>query len=231
MNRLVACLSRLPGIGNRSAQRLAFHLLKQPPQEAAELAGAIAELKRNTRHCSICFNLTESDPCPICADPKRDHTRILVVEQPNDVATFESTGGFNGVYHVLMGRLSPLDGIGPGELNITALLKRVESCRTPAQTGPNPKAAASLSRAATGPGHGKKTQARSTGGALLEVILGTGPTLEGDGTALYLAGQLAPLGVAVTRLARGLPTGSSLELVGKAVLADSIQGRQAMGVD
>ena len=203
MNRLITQLNRLPGIGNRSAQRLAFHLLKQPADEAHRLATAITDLKLNTRHCSTCFNLTESDPCPVCTDPKRDHRVILVVEQPSDVATFETTGHFRGVYHVLMGRLSPLDGIGPGELNIDALLQR---------TGPIPDS------------ENQTPPAR-------EVILGLSPTLEGDGTALYLTQQLGQSGVAVTRLARGLPTGSSLDLVSKAVLADSIQGRQPMKAD
>ncbi len=186
----------MPGIGKRSAERIAFHLLKQPPEEAMALATALTDLKRNVRHCSRCFNLTESDPCAICDDPKRDHGTILVVEQPSDVASFESTGMFQGVYHVLMGRLSPLDGIGPGELNVESLLKR------------------------------------SRGGAgqprVREVVLGTSPNLEGDGTALYLADQLGRLGIHVSRLARGLPTGASLELTSKAVLSDALAGRQPL---
>jgi len=221
MDHLVARLSRLPGIGNRSAQRLAFYLLKQPIEEATELAAAIGDLKKMTQHCSICFNLTEADTCPICANTQRDHSVILVVEQPSDVATFEATGTFQGVYHVLMGRLSPLDGIGPGELNIAALLDRVRSDRihysnqskydqTSLQTNGEPP----------------ETLDRPK-----EVILGMGPTLDGDGTAMYLAKELSALNMTVTRLARGLPTGSSLELVSKAVLADSIQGRQSMPTD
>lgn len=203
MNRLVTQLSRLPGIGKRSAERLAFHLLKAPAQDAAELASAITDLKKNARHCSACFNLTESDPCPICADPKRDQATILVVEQPSDIAAFEATGTYRGVYHVLMGRLSPLDGLGPGELTVEPLLRRIAHTNT---------------------GRDAKPLAR-------EVILGMGPTLEGDGTALYLAQRLQQTDVTVTRLARGLPTGSTLEMVSKAVLADSIQGRHAMPVD
>ncbi len=196
MNRLVTQLSKLPSIGKRSAERLAFHILKAPAQDAAELAAAITDLKQNARHCSTCFNLTESDPCPICADPKRDQAIILVVEQPSDIAALEATGTYRGVYHVLMGRLSPLDGLGPGELTIESLLLR-------ANTTP----------------------------PVREVILGMGPTLEGDGTALYLAQRLQASGISVTRLARGLPTGSTLEMVSKAVLSDSIQGRHAMPVD
>src|SRR6185295_11462963 len=118
MNRLIRSLNRLPGVGNRSAQRLAFYLLKASNEEAAELAAAITELKRNTRHCSRCFNLTETDPCPICGDVRRDQGLVMVVEQPGDVVTIEATGLYRGVYHVLMGRLAPLEDVGPGELNI-----------------------------------------------------------------------------------------------------------------
>ncbi|HEX7010639.1 MAG TPA: recombination mediator RecR [Phycisphaeraceae bacterium] len=187
---LVQQLSRLPGLGRRSAQRIAFHLLKSPPEEAAQLAQAIRDFKTNLKVCSICGHVSESDPCPICTDPQRDHGQILVVEQPSDVASLEQTGLYKGVYHVLMGRLAPLEGVGPGDLNIDRLLQRVAS------------------------------------GGVREVILGTNPTLEGDGTALYLAQQLGQRGVKVSRLARGLPTGSSLGTVSKAVLVDALQGRQ-----
>lgn len=190
LNRLVDRFSRLPGIGRRSAERMAFHLLKAAPAEAEQLAQAIRDLKTNLRICGTCGNLAESDPCPICTDPQRDHGLVLVVEQPSDLVTLEATGQYRGVYHVLMGRLSPLDGVGPGELNIASLLQRVKA------------------------------------GAVREVILGTHPTLEGDGTALYLGQQLAAAGVKVTRLARGLPTGANLESLSKAVLGDAIQGRQ-----
>ena len=156
------------------------------------LADAIRDLKKNVHHCSVCFNLTESDPCGICSDPRRDNGIILVVEQPSDVLTLETTGMYHGRYHVLMGRLAPLDGVGPSELNIEALIGRVRSI------------------------------------SVREVILATNPTLEGDGTALYLAQELSLNGSKVTRLARGLPTGSSLEMASKAVLADAIDGRQPM---
>ncbi|MCE9590011.1 MAG: recombination mediator RecR [Planctomycetes bacterium] len=195
MNRLIDRLGRLPGIGRRSAERIAFHLLKQAPDEAMALAAAIQDLKTNVRHCSECFNLTEADPCAVCADPRRDRSVIMVVEQPGDVVSLESTGMFRGLYHVLMGRLSPLDGVGPGELNIDPLVERV----------------------------------KKSGGEVREVVLGTNPNLEGDGTALYLAEQLGRSGVKVSRLARGLPTGTNLETVSKAVLADAIQGRREMG--
>jgi recombination protein RecR len=191
--RLVEALTQLPGIGKRSAERIAFHLVKQPPEQAATLADAIRDFTQNLKVCSVCGHVTESDPCPICADPQRDHHTVLVVEQPSDVATIEQAGLYQGVYHVLMGRLAPLEGIGPGELNVDRLLKRVE------QAG------------------------------ITEAILGTNPTLEGDGTAMYLADELTRKGVNVTRLARGLPTGAHLEQVSKAVLSDALQGRQGMG--
>lgn len=203
MNRLVTLLSRLPGIGKRSAERVVFYLLKSPPEEAMQLAAAIEDLKRNARQCSTCFNLAESDPCPICADPRRDHSVVMVVEQPSDVATIETSGAYRGVYHVLMGRLSPLDGVGPGDLTIHALTQRLD----------------------TRPGHAATKEETPV---VREVVIGTSPTLEGDGTGLYLAQLLGKHGVKVTRLARGLPTGSTLELASKAVLADSIQGRQPM---
>ncbi|RMH10939.1 MAG: recombination protein RecR [Planctomycetota bacterium] len=198
VDRLISALSRLPGIGPRSAERLAFHMLKSDKAEVLALAGAIADLKKAVRHCSVCFNLTEQDPCPICANPRREHDRILVVEQPKDLIALETTGMYQGVYHVLMGRISPLDGVGPEDLTIAALLARVD--REPA---------------------GGEAKVR-------EVILGLNPTLEGDGTALFLAEKLRARKVQVTRLARGLPTGWQLEYANKAVLADAIQGRQSM---
>ena len=192
MGRLVQRLSKLPGVGKRSAERMAFHLLKAPADEANELAAAIVELKRSVRHCKKCFNLCEGELCDLCANDRRDREKVLVVEQPRDIATIESTGMYDGLYHVLMGRLSPLDDVGPAELNIESLLARV----------------------------------REDG--VKEVILGTNPTLEGDGTALYLGQQLEAMNVRVSRLARGLPTGSSLEVASKAVLADALHGRQTM---
>ncbi len=190
--RLTDRLSRLPGIGRRSAQRIAFYLLKTPQEEAELLAEAVLAFKRDLKVCRICGHVTESDPCPICSDPERNHAQVLVVEQPNDVVSLEQTGVYRGAYHVLMGRLAPLEGVGPGELNIDRLIKRV------------------------------------TEGKVREVILGTNPTLEGDGTAMYLAEQLAKHGVTLTRLARGIPTGTPLAGASKAVLSDAIQSRQAM---
>ena len=190
-------LEKLPGIGRRSAERIAFHLLRQPADSSVHLAQALTRFRTNLKVCDICGHVTETDPCPICADPKRDMGTLLVVEQPSDVVAIEQAGAYKGRYHVLMGRLSPMEAIGAGELNITGLLDRVKAAK------------------------GEE--------AIAEVILGTNPTLEGDGTALYLAESLTKLGVKVTRLARGMPVGSSLQTVSKAVLSDAIQARTQSG--
>ncbi|MBL8764588.1 MAG: recombination protein RecR [Phycisphaerae bacterium] len=194
---LIAALADLPGVGPRSAERLAFHILKTPPEEALALARAIEAVKAHVRHCSICFHLADADPCALCADPRRDRSKVLVVEQPKDLISLESTSMYRGVYHVLMGRLSPLDGIGPADLTIANLLSRLD-----------------------------RPERNSGGVPVGEVILGLNPTLEGDGTALYLAEQVRSRGVTVSRLARGIPTGSQLEYASRAVLADAIEGRQ-----
>lgn len=186
----MAEFEKLPGIGPRSAERLAFHILKSDKDQALALAGAIREVKENVRHCKICYNLTETDPCAICADPRRDQAVIFVVEQPKDVLLLEATGLIRGVYHVLLGHIAPLDGIEPGDLTIDALVARVKS------------------------------------GDVREIVLATNPTLEGEGTALYIKSVLASQKVQVTRLARGLPTGSQIEYATKAVLQDAIEGRR-----
>ena len=187
-------LSRLPGIGMRSAERIAFHLLKLRPEEAMKLANAISDVKTKIRHCSVCYNLTEQDPCEICGDPGRDQGLVCIVEQPKDLIALEAAGMFRGVYHVLLGRISPLEGIEPGDLTIGPLLDRLAS------------------------------------GTVRELIMGTNPTMEGDGTALYIqdkVGQQFP-NVQITRLARGLPAGSSIEYANRNILADAISGRQKM---
>lgn len=199
VDRLVASLAKLPGVGRRSAERLAFWVLKAKEDEALALADAIADVKRNVRHCSVCFNLTEADPCPVCADTRRDASTVLVVEQPKDLIALEQTAMHRGVYHVLLGRLSPLEGVGPDDLTIRDLLARIDHPSQNARAVP-----------------------------VQEVILGLNPNLEGDGTALYLAEQLRARGVRVSRLARGLPSGGQLEFASKAVLADAIAGRQRM---
>lgn len=199
VERLIAEFAALPGIGRRSAERMAFHVLTAGREEALRLARAVQDVKERVRHCSVCYNLTDADPCTICADGSRDRGLVLVVEQPRDLIALEQTGMFRGVYHVLLGHLSPLDGIGPGDLTVAGLVERV-----------------------------KDPAANSGGVAVREVILGLNPTLEGDGTGLYLAGELRPLGVTVSRLSRGLPSGGQLEHANKAVLADAIEGRRSM---
>jgi len=192
IQNLMDQLARLPGIGPRSAERIAFHLLKQKAQEALKLADAIRDVKTRIRNCSLCYNLTEDDPCAICRDASRDQGLVCVVEQPKDLLALEATGLYKGVYHVLLGRISPLEHIEPDDLTIAALMQRL------------------------------------AGGAVRELILGTNPTLEGDGTALYiqdLVRQRHPQ-VKLTRLARGLPTGSSIEYANRNILADAISGRQ-----
>jgi recombination protein RecR len=187
-------LARLPGIGMRSAERIAFHLLKQRPEDAMKLADAIRDVKTRIRHCSNCYNLTEQDPCSICASATRDQTLVCVVEQPKDLLALESTGLYNGVYHVLLGRIAPLEESHPQDLTIDALVKRLE------------------------------------GGTIREVIMGTNPTVDGDGTALYIQNLIASRfgQIQVTRLARGLPAGSNIEYANKSILADAIAGRQKM---
>lgn len=198
MNRLIEQFARLPGIGRRTAERLAFHVLKVDAEDALRLSRAIEDVKTHVRHCSTCFNLTEADPCPICdagLRGRRNARRILVVEQPKDVIQLEDTGVYDGLYHVLLGRIAPLEGVGPEDLTVEPLLARVR-------------------------------QLRQADGEPVEVILGTNPNLEGDGTALYIADRLhGEAGVHVTRLARGLPVGSQLEYANKSVLCDAITSR------
>ena len=189
---LIECLSTLPGIGPRSAERLVFHLLKCDTHEVELLADAIRDLKSRLRYCSVCYNLTEQDPCRICSDPRRDHHQVVVVEQPKDVVALEHASLVRGVYHVLLGHIAPLEGSEPGDLTIDALRGRVAQ------------------------------------GGVEEVVLAVNPTLEGDGTALYIHSVLAPLGVKVTRLARGLPSGSQLEYAPKAVLQDAFSDRRSL---
>lgn len=200
VDRLIHEFAQLPGIGRRSAERLAFHILKAQRDEALGLAQAIQEVKDNVRHCTMCYSFTEDECCPLCRDARRDRSIILVVEQPKDLLALEGTGMYRGVYHVLMGRLSPLESIGPEHLTIADLFARVDD---PA--------------------------GRNAGTPVREVILGLSPNLEGDGTALYLGEQLRARGVKISRLARGLPSGGTIEFANKAVLADAIEGRQSLG--
>jgi recombination protein RecR len=192
VGRLIEALQRLPGIGPKTAQRLTFHLLKQPEGAVRELAEALVELKTHVSYCSCCFNVTDEDPCRICADSRRDPALLCVVEEPNDLLAMERTGEYRGRYHVLLGALSPLDGIGPDELKVRELLRRLEA-----------------------------DQVR-------EVILATNPNVEGDATAIYLAKLLRPLGMRVTRIARGLPVGGDLEYADEVTLARALEGRKEM---
>jgi recombination protein RecR len=191
MARLMQQLGKLPGIGPKSAERLAHHLLSAPRTQVLALADALRALKEQVRQCSQCCNPTEHDLCSICGDPRRDASLICVVETPRDLTSLERSGQFRGLYHVLHGRLAPLDGVGPEHLTVDRLLARVRA------------------------------------GGVQEVIMATNPTTEGDGTALYLSSLLGPLGVRVTRLARGLPTGSNLEFANTQMLADALEGRRA----
>jgi recombination protein RecR len=192
LSRLMAELTKLPGIGPRSAERVAFHLLRASREEALPLADAIRDVKQNLRNCSRCFNLTEQDPCAICADARRDQNLVVVVEQPRDVMLLEQTGLVSGVYHVLMGHIAPLEGVEPEDLTINALVERVRK------------------------------------ESIQEVLLATNPNMEGDATALYLHEALQPLGVSVTRLARGLAVGSQVEYASRAMLEAAITGRVKM---
>ncbi len=198
VDRLIGEFARLPGIGRRSAERLAHWVLRASSEDAARLSSAIDEVKKSVRSCRVCANFADGELCRVCDDPRRDRSTVLVVEQPRDLIALESTGLYRGLYHVLLGRISPLDGVGADDLTVKRLLDRVD-------------------HPARNPGAEK----------VAEVILGLNPTLEGDGTALYLAEQLAAGGrrVKVSRLARGLPTGGQIELANRAVLGHAITGR------
>ncbi|MEX2173318.1 MAG: recombination mediator RecR [Pirellulaceae bacterium] len=188
--RVIEEFGKLPGVGRKSAERLAYHILRVNKAEALSLADAIREVRENVRYCSSCFNLAEGELCTICGDGRRDRAQLCIVEQPRDLMALEQAGVFRGLYHVLLGRIAPLDGIGPDQLTIEPLVERVRS------------------------------------GAFREIIMATNPTVEGDGTALYISNLLAEYSVQVTRLARGITTGSVLEYTNKEVLADALSGRQ-----
>jgi recombination protein RecR len=192
VSRLIEELGKLPGIGPKSAARLAYHLLRTSEVEARELAEAIIAVKENTVLCSSCQNVTASNPCSICTSGKRDPDVICVVKEPLDILALERTSRYNGLYHVLHGVLSPMDGIGPGDLKIAELLERVNT------------------------------------GSVKEVILATNPNLEGEATAMYIQKLLTPLGIRITRLARGLPMGSDLEYADDVTLTLAIESRQEM---
>jgi recombination protein RecR len=192
VNKLIEEFGKLPGIGPKTAERLAFHILKSKPVEALELAQAISDVKTKIRQCKICYNFAEAEICQICADTRRDKTRICVVEQPKDVILLEKTGQCKWVYHVLGGHIAPLDGIEPGDLTIDKLVERVKA------------------------------------GGIEEIVMATNPNLLGDGTSLYISSLLKSVGVKITRLARGLATGSTLEYASPKMLTDAITSRQPL---
>lgn len=196
---LVDQFARLPGIGRKTARRLAAFVLKLPKSEVEQMAKALIAVKEKVVFCSVCFNVTDNDPCPICASSKRNHEIICVVEEPNDVMAIERTHGFNGVYHVLGGAISPLDGIGPEDLRIRELIGRV-----------NGKSGAVSNEPAV------KTK---------EVILAVNPSVEGDTTAYYISQLVSPFGIKVTRLAQGISVGSDLEFTDEATLTRALEAR------
>jgi recombination protein RecR len=190
VSNLISQLAKLPGIGKKSAERLTYHLLRTPAAEALGLADAIRRVKENVRYCRTCYNLAEGEQCAICRDPRRDQQLLCVVEQPRDLMALEETGAYRGLYHVLLGRIAPLEGVGADQLTIDALARRVRE------------------------------------GQFGELIMATNPTVEGDGTALYITNLLADAPVRITRLARGITTGSVLEFANKEMLSDALSGRQ-----
>lgn len=187
---LIEELNKLPGIGPKSAKRLAYHILRSPDEEAKALAEAILTLKEKIKLCSLCFNNTDCDPCRICQDKERDHSKICVVEQPSDILPLEQTGKYNGVYHVLHGTISPIQGVGPEELKIKELLARLKD------------------------------------GSVTEVIVATNPNVESETMAMYLQRIITPLGIRVTRLARGLPFGAELEYADDLTLGQALENRR-----
>lgn len=188
--KLTEAFAKLPGIGPKSAQRLTYYLLRSPDERVKALAEAISTLKEKTKLCSICFNITDCDPCPICQDKERDHAKICVVERPSDTPPLERTGKYKGVYHVLHGTINPAQGIGSEELKIKELLSRLQDS------------------------------------SVNEVILATNPNLEGETTAMYLRRVILPLGIRISRLARGLPFGSDLEYADDMTLGQALEDRR-----
>lgn len=188
--RLIEEFAKLPGVGRKSAERLTYHVLRVHKSEALALADAIRDVRQNVRYCELCYNLSEGPRCSICRDATRDRALLCVVEQPRDLMSLEQAGAYHGLYHVLLGRIAPLENIGPEQLTIDRLVDRVRQ------------------------------------GGFREVVMATNPTVEGDGTALFVSNLLSEFPVEVTRLARGVTSGSVLEYTNKEVLADALTGRQ-----
>lgn len=194
LQNLVEAFAELPGIGKKSAERLAYHILRTSVEGAMRLSDAIREVKLNVRNCRTCFNITEKEQCALCEDETRDATVICVVEQPKDLYAIEASRSYRGLYHVLLGTFAPLEGVSPSDLTISTLLARVEK------------------------------------GGVREVIIATNPDFEGDGTALFLGEKLKAIpGLRVTRIARGMPSGSHLEHVARTIVSDAMEGRREVG--
>ncbi|HYU14580.1 MAG TPA: recombination mediator RecR [Candidatus Acidoferrum sp.] len=198
IQRLVRELARLPGVGERTATRLAFHLVRRPESQLRELAAALLDVVDKIHLCTVCMNLTDRDPCNLCTDARRDSGTLCVVATPAELLAIERAGHYSGRYHVLHGLLSPLDGVGPDDLRIAELLRRVE----PAVAGDTAR--------------------------VQEVIVATSANVEGEATALYLARLIKPLGVAVTRIASGIPVGGELEYSDQATIARALAGRSPL---
>jgi len=206
--RLIESFQKLPGIGPKTAQRLTYYLLHVPQSELDEFSEALVSLKKDTVVCSICKNVSESDPCPICDDMARDHSTIMVVEQPLDILAFEKTGKYTGAYHVLHGAINPLENIGPDEIYIEDLIKRAEN---PDRKHPT-----------------LKTQKKTESTEIREIIIATNPTMEGEATAMYINKKLKVKSenLKITRLGMGIPTGADLEYADEATLREAIEGRR-----
>jgi recombination protein RecR len=195
--RLIEAFARLPGVGPKTAQRLTYHLLRAPEGEARGLAAALVAVRDEVAFCDLCFNISAGPRCPICLDGSRDQTRICVVEEPLDVLAIERSGAYRGLYHVLQGAISPIDGVGPDRLRIGELLDRLD-------------------------------ETKAAGAPVVEVILATNPTLEGEATAMYLAERLTGRVAAVTRIARGIPVGGDIEYADEVTLVRALQGRRTL---
>ncbi|MBR9991327.1 MAG: recombination protein RecR [Gemmatimonadetes bacterium] len=230
IDELTTELARLPGIGRKTALRLTYHLLKRPPDEIRRLARSLDDVAERVRACSCCGNLTEQDPCALCTSPRRDASSICVVEEASDIMAIERTGEYGGMYHVLGGRLSPLDGIGPEELNVATLLRRVGTATVTvaaAVHGTQDVRSPEAMRGAEGVRSAEDMGGAENGSTVVqEVIVATNPSVEGEATALYLQRVLQPLGVRVTRLARGLPVGGDLEYADGVTIAQAFAGRR-----
>ena len=247
---LVEQFAQLPSVGRKTARRLAAYVLKMPRENVETLADALLSVKDEVLRCSVCQNVADRDPCDICRSGRRDHSTICVVEEPSDVQAIESTGEFRGVYHVLGGAISPLDGVGPDDLHVRSLARRVDPsfgqddgrpAAAPEDAGdgavgePPPseyEEAPSNGAAPTDSEEGRSSSEDAAGHAapderesVQEIILAVNPNVEGDTTAYYLQQMLEPMGVSVTRIARGLPIGGDLEYADEATLARALEGR------